>query len=101
VSRADLPGLFTLYGLGFAGMAVLVAALFWSGLRHGAAAPENRPVIQGELGIWLILVGSGVLSVLLAQFDPTVRFAPWVYALLPVAIGVFAYRHRWEPAPAE
>jgi hypothetical protein len=58
-------------------------------------------VIRGELGIWLILVGSGVLSVLLAQFDATVRFAPWVYALLPVAIGTFAFRHRWEPAADE
>ena len=98
LSLAELPGLFTLYGLGFAGMAGLVAALFLSGLGHATA--EYRPVVHGELGVWLILTGSGVLSALLAQFDATVRFSPWVYALLPIAIGVFAFRHRWEPPPA-
>jgi uncharacterized membrane protein len=96
----DLPGLFTLYGLGFAGMSALVAVLFYSGLRRSELAPADRPVVRGEIGIWLILAGSGVLSVLLAQFDATVPFAPWVYSLLPVAIGVFAWRHRWEEAPA-
>jgi hypothetical protein len=97
ISRVDLPGLFTFYGLGFAGMAALVATLFATGLK--AADRANLPVVRGEMGIWLILAGSGVLSALLAQFEPTVPFAPWVYSLLPVAIGVFAFRHRWEEAP--
>lgn len=100
LTRADLPGLFTMYGLGFAGMAGLVALLFWNGLRQGAPAPGIGPVVRGERGIWLILMSSGLLSALLAQFDATVPFAPWVYAALPVAIGLFAWRHRWEEAPA-
>ncbi len=100
LSRADLPGLFTLYGAGFAGMSALVAALFFNGLRHSEVAAGARPVIRGELGIWLILMSSGVLSVLLAQFELTVPFAPWTYALLPVAIGIFSFRHRWEEPPA-
>jgi hypothetical protein len=97
LSRADLPGLFTLYGLGFAGMSALAAGLFATGLKQ--AAPGSVPVIRGELGIWLILTASGVLSALLARFDATVPVAPWVYALLPVAIGVFAWRHHWDGAP--
>ena len=96
LSFAELPGLFTMYGLGFACMAGLVAALFFSGLRSAQVADASRPIVRGELGVWLILAGSGLLSVLMSQFDATVRFAPWVYALLPVAIGLFAWRHQWE-----
>ena len=96
LSRADLPGLFTTYGLGFAAMAGLVAALFVTGLRIGTPAAGMRRVLVGELGIWLILTASGMVSVLLAQFDATVPFAPWTYALLPVTIGIFAWRHQWE-----
>jgi hypothetical protein len=98
LSRADLPGLFTMYGLGFAAMAGLVAALFVTGLRIGTPAPGMRQVVKGELGTWLILTASGAISVLLAQFDATVPFAPWTYALLPVAIGIFAWRHQWDEA---
>jgi uncharacterized membrane protein len=87
LSYAELPGLFTLYGLGFAGMSGLMAALFATG--KGQADPAQLPTVRAELGIWLILTGSGVLSVLLSQFRASVPFAPWVYAMLPVAIGVF------------
>lgn len=98
LSKAELPGLFTVYGLGFAGMSGLVAALFFSGQRHGGVTAANARIVRGEMGIWLILTASGVLSVLLAQFHLTVPFAPWTYALLPVAIGVFAFTYRWEEA---
>jgi uncharacterized membrane protein len=97
LQNSNLGGLFTFYGLGFAGMSATVAALFFTG--KAQAAPADRPVVRGELGIWSILTVSGVLSVLLAQFGATVPFSPWVYALLPVAIGVFAFRHRWEELP--
>lgn len=100
LSKAELPGLFTLYGLGFAGMSALVAGLFFSGLRHGGVTSANARIVRGEMGIWLILAASGVLSVLLAQFDLTVPFAPWTYALLPVAIGIFSFRYRWDEPPA-
>ena len=98
LQNSDLRGLFTFYGLGFAGMSATVAALFLAGTAQADA--RDRPVVRGEFGIWSILVGSGVLSALLAQFEATVPAAPWVYALLPVAIGVFAFRHPWEAAPA-
>ena len=99
LTRAELPGLFTLYGLGFAGMSALVVGLFYSGMRHGQPEPGMVPVLKGELGIWMILTGSGLLSVLLAQFQLTVVAAPWVYGLLPIAIGVFAFRHNWDAQP--
>jgi len=97
--HSDLGGLFTFYGLGFAGMSAVVAGLFASGLRGADVTAANRPVVRGELGIWSILTASGVLSALLAQFEFTVPIAPWTYAVLPVAIGVFAFRHRWEETP--
>lgn len=101
LAHGDLRGLFTFYGLGFAGMSLVVAGLFATGLRAADLPAENRPIARGELGIWVILATSGALSALLAQFQATVPVAPWTYALLPVAVGVFAFRHRWEPeAPA-
>lgn len=48
--------------------------------------------MRAELGIWLILAGSGLASALLAQFGPTVLVAPWTYALPPIAIGLFNWR---------
>jgi uncharacterized membrane protein len=95
LSYADLPGLFTLYGLGFGSMAALVAALFATGLK--TAEPEQQATVRAERGIWLILAGSGALSVLMAQFRITAPFAPWVYAMLPIPIGLF----NWWFAKAE
>lgn len=99
LSYADLPGLFTLYGVGFGGMAALVAALFATGLK--GAEPAQQSTVRAERGIWLILAGSGALSVLLAQIPATAPVAPWVYALLPLPIWLFNIRFARAEARRE
>lgn len=92
---ADLAGLFTLYGLGFAAMSAAVLGLFANGLRQLAGAGPTRSAVTGECVIWSLLCGSGLVSAALAQFRATAPFSPWVYSLLPVVIGLFAARHDW------
>ena len=88
----EVADLFTLYGIGFMAMAGAMAALFATSL----AAPlpdEARAGVRGEIGIWLILAASGLVSALLSRVAPV--YAPWVYSLIPLAIGLFLRRHKW------
>jgi len=86
--------LFALYGLGFAAMAAAVAGLFATSLRQ-PLAPAVRAGITGEVAIWAMLAGAGLLSVLLSLPVATRALAPWVYALLPLTIGLYAWRKDW------
>lgn len=92
MSMADASGLFMLYGFGFFAMAACVATMFWT-----SRAPDrpsgDRAELSGQAGIWTILASAGLVSAALAPFAPAL--APWVYALLPVAIGLFSWRHDW------
>jgi uncharacterized membrane protein len=92
----EVGNLFTLYGLGFAAMSGAIVALFATSLGAPLTA-EARQGVRGEIGIWSILGVSGLVSALLARIAPAA--APWVYALLPVAIPLFARRH-WRDPPA-
>lgn len=94
-SLADVAALFTLYGLGFVAMSGVMAALYAFAMRSRAATRATRASARGEAVIWLILMATGLLSVTLARFPATVALAPWAYALLPVAIGVFVWRYDW------
>lgn len=99
----EVASLFTLYGIGFMAMAGTMAALFATSLRADLA-DEMRASVSGEIGIWLILATSGLVSALLSRVAPA--FAPWVYSLIPIAIAIFLRRHKWvgtasaEPPPA-
>ncbi len=95
----DLGDLFFLYGAGFAAMTATTAALFLECRRNPALQGEDRRAAQGEALIWLILTATGLLSMLLASFDPTERIAPLVYATLPVTIGLFVRLYKWESGP--
>lgn len=79
---ADAAKLFMLYGAGFALMAGLITALFGHGIRAGHLASHQ----VSHMVVWGVMTGSGLLSVLLAQFTATILVAPWTYTLLPVAI---------------
>lgn len=91
-SEGEVAGLFALYGVGFMAMAGAMAALFATG-RDSQPDSEARRGVVGEMVIWLILAGSGLLSAVLSRLSPVL--APWVYSLLPIAIGLFAWRHDW------
>lgn len=98
--RGDVGSLFVIYGAGFAAMSATVTALFAHGLRRHAEAGPRRGQIRGERGIWAMLTLSGLLSTALACFEATAIIAPWVYSLLPVAIGIFVARHDWADRKA-
>lgn len=92
----DVGGMFTIYGIGFVAMAGVLALLFWEAERALRKVGDPRwQGARGELGIWLILVATGLLSTLLAGIPATKNFAPFLYATLPVSIGLFAWRYRW------
>jgi len=90
----DLAGLFAVYGGGFVAMALTVAALFGEALRHAGLDPEGRAGAKGEVGIWLILAGTGIASILIS-LTPYGKFAAFAYSTLPLTIGLFVARHDW------
>ena len=102
--EGDLGDLFLVYGAGFVAMAAATAALFAEAQRNPALASAERKAVRGEMLIWLILLATGLVSILLAAFDATEKIAPLLYATLPISIGLFVWRYDWEdkaraPAP--
>ena len=100
----DVGELFVIYGAGFVAMSLATAGLFAESLRGSTLDREHRAVARGEMIIWLILVGTGLLSILLASFEGTEGVAPLMYATLPLTVGLFTARHDWTggaPAPPE
>lgn len=93
----EVSDLFALYGIGFMAMAGAMAGLFATSLK-APLSQEARAGVRGEIGIWLILAASGLVSAVLSRVAP--QYAPWVYSLLPVAIGLFVWRHTWGEATA-
>jgi uncharacterized membrane protein len=85
--------LFAIYGAGFAAMALVVALLFHEALPHVPEARHNA--VKGEGIIWAMLVVTGVISLVCALVPGLRVVAPWVYATLPLTIGVFAARWKW------
>ena len=90
--------LFLIYGAGFVAMALTTAGLFAEALRNRGLGLVERQAVGGELLIWLILVATGIVSILLSLFPATEEVAPLVYATLPFTIGMFVWRFDWDGA---
>jgi len=88
--------LFFVYGLGFVAMAMTTACLFLEAQRSPELDDEMRVAARGEAIIWLILVTTGIASILLTLSRTTATFAPMVYATLPLSIGLFTWRYDWD-----
>jgi uncharacterized membrane protein len=98
---ADIGELFTIYGAGFTAMSLITALLFRDALRNPTLTGDQRREVTGQVLIWLILAATGAVSTSLAVMPATAMIAPWLYATLPVTIGLFASRWRWTvEAPA-
>ena len=98
----DIGVLFSIYGGGFSLMSLVMAGLLRDGAdRPLSVDPDARRKLVGEMWIWLILAATGIASFLLTLFPwPAPFFAPWLYATLPVVIGIFSWRYPWEePEP--
>jgi uncharacterized membrane protein len=92
-SFESLGMLYVVYGVGFAVLAGLYAALFGHGVRSAAALEIEGQELQDArdfTAIWLILMSMGLLSALLASWGGLMRAAPWLpgfaYSAIPVLI---------------
>ena len=92
----SLGQLFTVYGMGFTAMSAVTALLFADALRNDALAPGKRREARGQAWIWVILAATGAASTALAMTPGAQIFAPFLYATLPLSIGLFAWRWRWD-----
>ena len=92
----DVGDLFFIYGAGFVAMAATMVGLFFEARRHASLDPTLRTAVRGEAIIWLILTVTGLVSIVMTRFEAIEDFAPLVYATLPVTIGLFVWRYRWE-----
>ena len=87
--------LFFVYGLGFVAMAAATAGLFLEAQRRPTIGDEERRSARGEVMIWLILIATGLVSILMTLSRETANFAPLAYATLPISIGLFSWRYDW------
>ena len=93
----EVGDLFFIYGAGFVAMAATMAALFFEARRHQALDGVLRAAVRGEAMIWLILTVTGLVSIAMTRFEALEDFAPLAYSTLPVTIGLFVWRYKWEP----
>lgn len=91
---ADLAGVYTVYGVGFA----ILGVLYWLLYRHAARNTERMGVAEADLddieswgGTWAIIALSGVVSAVIAQVFPLHLFPGlpgFCYWLIPVGIFI-------------
>lgn len=90
----SVADLFAVYGTGFVAMSLTMAALFHDALRNPGLDAGGRAGARGERAIWLILIATGIVSILMS-FTRYGMWAAMVYSTLPLTIGLFAWRHDW------
>lgn len=101
---ADLRDLFRIYGVGFAILAGLFAALYARAWRHADrldVAPDRRSDIRAGCEIWLIVACAGLLSagLTLGPFARIEWLPGFAYWLIPAAIGLRAWLNPPVDAP--
>jgi uncharacterized membrane protein len=84
---------FRVYGAGFAAMCTVTMALH---LQGGRFTDEPRH-LRGRAISYGILATAGAVSLALTFLPGTAPLlAPWVYAALPLVMGLFAFLYRWD-----
>ncbi len=105
-SYGDLAALYQLYGLGFAVLSGLYAALFARAMKL-AEDPAGREDARSWRDSWIICAASGVASALIAfaPLDYISWLPPMTYPLIPLAIwlreALLARPRKPKPAKAE
>lgn len=92
--------IFRVCGAGFATICTVTMALHLQGRPQG----DEPRHMRGRAIVYGILAASGALSLALTVMPGLAMLAPWVYAVLPPVMGLFAFLCRWEedrPAPDE
>lgn len=93
--QGSVGDLFFVYGLGFVAMAGTTAGLFLEAQRSPSIGEVERRSARGEVMVWLILVVTGVISILMTLSRATANFSPLPYATLPVTTLLFTWRYDW------
>lgn len=91
MGRGSWRGLFTLYGLGFVLMSAVIAALFAHGRRRCRLDADTAMRVKVELGVWVVLVAVGLVSIAVAQVPAISMWAGMVYSTLPLLIPLWVY----------
>lgn len=91
---ADLAGVYTVYGLGFALLGALYFLLFRQALSRSEAMgvdPADREQAVSWACVWLVITVSGLFSAALAQVFP-LRLFPGLpgFAYWTIPLGIFA-----------
>jgi uncharacterized membrane protein len=95
-----IADMFAIYGMGFVAMSLLVTLLFIDAYAT-LAEDDPRREARGQATIWSILAVTGIAATLMTRVPGVAIWAPFVYATLPVTIGLFVYRYRWTAPPTE
>jgi uncharacterized membrane protein len=98
--RGNIGTLFTVYGVGFTAMSILTAFMFLDARRNPALSDDERRETLGQAWIWGILSATGVGSTLMAMTPGLHGWAPFLYATLPLSIGLFSRRYHWGSGKA-
>lgn len=96
--RGNLGVLFTVYGVGFTAMSILTAFLFLDARRNRDLSHDDQREALGQASIWAILSATGVASTVMAMVPALQGVAPFLYASLPITIGLFVWRYDWGGA---
>ncbi len=99
--RGSLGRLFTVYGAGFTAMSAITALLFRDVRRRADLSADDAREARGQVWIWVILMLTGLASTVLAMVPGMTLIAPFLYATLPISIGIFVWRFDWAGAPGE
>lgn len=98
----EVNRMFVIYGLGFIAMSSAIALLNLHAWRRRAVLEldlAERQATRAELGAWTILIGTGVLSTIIAAaFPHAIPTAGWAYALLGVLMPLYGRRARRRAA---
>lgn len=95
--RGSIGRLFVIYGVGFTAISASMTALFIDARRNEALTLPMATALRDETIVWALLAGAGLASTLLALAGgAAARAAPWVYALLPIAVGLLSARRGWR-----
>ena len=102
-SFSELRWTYVIYGIGFSILSGLYVLLFRQALAAIDPAEEARGLAARQWArTWMLAAGTGLLSAAVAC-TPVVAAAPWLpgvtYQLIPLGIGVFAFRDRLRRGP--
>jgi uncharacterized membrane protein len=109
-AETDVNRLFVIYGVGFVAMCLALLLLNLHAWRRRATLELDaveRHLLRAELGAWLIVASTGMVSILVGVLAPASWLgAPgWAYMILPIAMPLFGRasargRARLEAASA-